>query len=207
MQVRDHKLGEWNDNSPPLWEPFPFKESPNQSGGFRPKGICVHYTAGMTLDRAVRTLTNKRRRASAHLVIGRDGEITQLVGFDRKAWHAGKSLPEQGNKDLFGIELVNAGWLTFTGGRYFTWSHHEIPERDVIVYDDDKCWQTYTHPQIEALIDVCEALIDEYGVWFITGHSDVAIPKNRKVDPGPACPMDELDAVLFPTDSRCDEDD
>lgn len=209
MQIRDHRLIKWDDSQPPQWQPYSFKESPNQSGGFRPEGLCIHYTAGMSLDRVVKTLTNPKRKASAHLIIGRDGEIAQLVPFDRKAWHAGKSQDgsrKSCNRFMFGVELVNAGWLTEKEDRYYTWSFHEIPGAEVFE-DEEHYWQEYTHPQLEALIDVCECLIDEYGVTFITGHSDIAIPDGRKVDPGPAFPMEEMRKVLFPPDSRCDPED
>ena len=200
MEIREHRLGEWSNGMATLsgtagWRPLELKESPSQSGGFKPEGLCIHYTAGMSLARAVKTLTNPKRRASAHLVIGRDGEIAQLVPFDRKAWHAGKS--DGGNARTFGIELVNAGWLRKKVGVYQTWSKHTIPKEEVVEVKvtpgvgEKRYWQEYTHDQLESLIDVCEALIDEYGVTFITGHSDIAIPEDRKVDPGPAFPMED----------------
>jgi len=80
MKIKNHKL-----------VGVDYKRSPNQSGTIKPTYLVIHYTAGRSAEAAVRTLTSRKRKASAHLVIGRDGSVTQLVPFNRKAWHAGKS--------------------------------------------------------------------------------------------------------------------
>ena len=67
--------------------------SPNHSGEFREGDldtIIMHYTGG-PYRQSLNTLTNPRVRASAHVIIDRDGSITQLVPFNLIAWHAGKS--------------------------------------------------------------------------------------------------------------------
>src|SRR5215212_7915344 len=83
--------------------------SPNQSAGIQPLYLIMHYTAGPTLDGAVSWLAQSEAQASAHLVIGRDGKVVQMVPFNKRAWHAGKS--SWGNLDgmnqySLGIELV-----------------------------------------------------------------------------------------------------
>lgn len=85
MKILRHRL-QHDDGAP-----VPFENSPNQRGGLDAKYLIIHYTAGSSADSSVRWLTNPASEASAHLVIGRDGSITQLVAFDRVAWHAGKS--------------------------------------------------------------------------------------------------------------------
>lgn len=96
----------------------PFVESPNVDSGLQPEYIVMHYTAGPTAKAAVNTLTNKSAKVSAHLVIGRDGSIFQLVPFNKVAWHAGVSSWE-GRTSLnmysIGIELDNNGRLTRKG--------------------------------------------------------------------------------------------
>src|SRR5690606_37420935 len=69
----------------------PFVESQNQGGELEPEAVVLHYTATQTAESAIRTLTNRNASVSAHLVIDRDGTVTQLVPFDRVAWHAGES--------------------------------------------------------------------------------------------------------------------
>ena len=53
--------------------------------------IVLHYTAGTSAESSALFLTRPDVSASAHLVIGRDGEVFQLVPFNIEAWHAGKS--------------------------------------------------------------------------------------------------------------------
>ena len=71
--------------------PYPYVASPNVGGQIQHRYLIIHYTAGPNADVAIRSLVNRDRPVSAHLVIGRDGSITQLVPFNRVAWHAGAS--------------------------------------------------------------------------------------------------------------------
>jgi N-acetylmuramoyl-L-alanine amidase len=85
MKIENHLLS---------GEKIDFKNSPNISGKFKTgllDTIVIHYTAGSSRESSVSTLINPGSKASAHLVIGRDGKITQLVPFDTIAWHAGNS--------------------------------------------------------------------------------------------------------------------
>ena len=80
--------------------------------------IVIHYTA-CSLERTLTLLTNPERKASAHLVIDRDGAVYELVqclnGVPLRAWHSGPSELldnehkkwETFNDFSIGIELVN----------------------------------------------------------------------------------------------------
>jgi AmpD protein len=98
-------------------------------------------------------------RVSAHLLIRRDGEVLQYVSFDRKAWHAGKSVfegREECNEFSIGIELEGANDVPFTDFQY------------------------------ERLQQISRLLLAHYPALTldrITGHSDIA--PGRKTDPGP----------------------
>lgn len=98
-------------------------------------------------------------RVSAHLLIDREGEITQFVPFDRRAWHAGESLfcgRQRCNDFSIGIELEGTDYEEFTDRQY------------------------------ASLTGVTRLLLDRYrqmGIDKIVGHSDIA--PNRKTDPGP----------------------
>ena len=112
MRIEDHRLI-LDDGSP-----ADFVATDKMSGQLDHRYLVMHYTAGGSADGAIRTLTDPAVKASAHLVIAADGEITQLVPFDRVAWHAGVS-SWQGltrlNGHSIGIELDNAGMLTPQG--------------------------------------------------------------------------------------------
>ncbi len=97
---------------------------------------------------------------SAHLLIRRDGSVTQFVPFTERAWHAGESFfrgRQRCNDFSIGIELEG---------------------EDETAYDDT---------QYEVLRDVLQAIFDAYpaiSAREVAGHCDVA--PGRKVDPGPA---------------------
>ena len=96
-------------------------------------------------------------QVSAHLVIGRHGDLYQAVEFDKRAWHAGQS-EFQGrarcNDFSIGVELIG-------------------PEEG-----------PFTDAQYQSLNLVCSELCRVYEIdaGCIVGHRDIA--PGRKVDPG-----------------------
>jgi len=156
----------------------------------------MHYTASGSLQSSVSHFLNSGARASAHLLIDRDGSIVQMVPFNQTAWHAGESQWEglEGiNRYSVGIELVNAGKLTHTppvGWR--SWFQTTIPAEEVIVAKHknnafESGWQTFTGKQIETALEVATVIIEKYHITNVLGHDDIS--PYRKVDPGPAFPM------------------
>ncbi|HLN50430.1 MAG TPA: 1,6-anhydro-N-acetylmuramyl-L-alanine amidase AmpD, partial [Steroidobacteraceae bacterium] len=60
-------------------------------------------------------------RVSSHLVIRRDGAITQYVSFAQRAWHAGQSSyngREACNDFSIGVELEGTDTLAYEAGQY-----------------------------------------------------------------------------------------
>ena len=59
-------------------------------------------------------------RVSAHLVVGRHGEVYQVVEFDKRAWHAGHSEFARASCNDFsiGIELIGPKRGPFTDAQY-----------------------------------------------------------------------------------------
>lgn len=107
---------------------------------------------------------------SAHMLISRDGSLTQFAPFHVRAWHAGASVFEgraNCNDFSIGIELEGTD---------------DIP---------------YTDAQYAALVSVTRALMREFrGISLarIVGHSDVA--PGRKTDPGAAFDWSRYRAAL-----------
>ena len=107
---------------------------------------------------------------SAHLLIERDGTVTQFVPFDRRAWHAGVSCYQgrDGCNDFsIGIELEGTD---------------ELP---------------YTETQYRVLSAVIKVLLNSYSTLStadIVGHNDIA--PGRKTDPGPVFDWDRLQRLL-----------
>lgn len=144
-------------------------------------------------------------------MVARDGAVTQLVPFDTVAWHAGKS--SYGGRDglnnySIGIEIDNAGLLTKTEGGYQAWFGKDYPASEVIqaVHRNEKTlryWHAYTAEQIEAVKNLCRLIMEHYPIKLILGHEEIS--PGRKVDLGPAFPLDKLRDKLLSAGRDSDE--
>ena len=161
----------------------------NRRGLGEPDMIILHYTGGTSAMSSAKFLARSDVKASAHVVIGRDGQVIQLVPFNIEAWHAGKS-SYGGRSELnhysIGIELDNLGQLRLEGGKFVAECGREVPVKEVYTEDSGEVptyWHDYTDVQMRVLNEVYGLLVDTYPIRDIVGHSDVT---SRKVDPGPA---------------------
>jgi AmpD protein len=99
-------------------------------------------------------------RVSSHLVVARDGSLTQYVRFNDRAWHAGRSRyegREACNDFSIGVELEGADTIPYEAAQY------------------------------ESLGGIVAALCAAYPTLSpqrLVGHSDIS--PGRKTDPGPA---------------------
>jgi len=199
MKIKNHLL--INDD-------IKFVQSPNHSGEYNPGDldtIIIHYTAGSSASSSIKTLCDPAVKASAHFVIGRDGSVTQLVKLDTIAWHAGASQYNGRigfNKYSIGIEIDNAGLLEKRGDKYFSWFGKEYSESEVLEavhrnQQSPKYWQRFTEQQIEKVEQICKLLIPAYNIKQVLGHEEIS--PGRKIDPGPAFPLDKMRDRLFGT--------
>jgi N-acetylmuramoyl-L-alanine amidase len=197
MKITRHRLKE------AIGQPVEFVASPNQGGRLEPEYLVMHYTAGRNLHESVNWLANRQSKASAHVVIGRDGRIVQQVPFDTVAWHAGASRWEGRiglNRWSIGIELDNAGRLMPHGQRWRAWFGGSYEPEDVLVAthkneSSPAGWHLYTPAQLDAALELAALLVAKYGLRDIIGHDDIS--PGRKSDPGPAFPMGSFRARIF----------
>ncbi|MCF8231651.1 MAG: N-acetylmuramoyl-L-alanine amidase [Bacteroidales bacterium] len=202
MQIQHHKLTD-----------APFKESPNQGGPITVDTIIIHYTGGASAESSIETLTNSEAKVSAHVMVSAEGDITQMVPFNAKAWHAGKSHygDRTGmNQYSIGIELDNPGVLKKSGQNYVSWFGRKYPEEEVIEAvhrneDFTRFWHIFPEEQINAAYSLCELLIKNYDIKYLLGHEEVS--PGRKTDPGPAFPLDKFRDKLLLEDRSSDEPD
>jgi N-acetylmuramoyl-L-alanine amidase len=122
--------------------------------------IVIHYTGSLSIDSTIIWFGQKKSGVSAHYIIGRNGDVVQMVNEKDIAWHAGESWMSPKTKGepwvnnfSIGIELVG------TADSYFT---------DI---------------QMAALYDLLETLVMRYKVPpdRVVGHADIA--PGRKIDP------------------------
>ncbi len=175
----------------------------NKGGYIEPSFIIIHFTAGQSAESSVSWFKNPAAGASAHLVIGRDGKIYQLIDFNRKAWHAGVSnwanLSGFNNFSI-GIELDNPGRLEKVGDKYVSWFKKEYSKENVVEArhkheSSMSYWYEYSGTQIDSCLEVCKVLIEKYKIEDILGHDDIS--PYRKNDPGPLFPMESFRAKLL----------
>ena len=185
----------------------PFVPTPNQGGRIEPALIVVHFTADhLDPKDSVEWFAQQKSKVSAHLVVGRDGSVTQMVDFDRMAFHAGKSHwngRDGCNGFAIGIEMDNPGALKPRGKDGVAWfgETFDRDEYDLVEHTSDKyghaLWMPYTTAQMETLRGIIAALLKAYpSIVDIRGHDEICVPANRKNDPGPLMPMDSLRAML-----------
>ena len=187
----------------------PGKDSGIFSTGY-PDMIVIHYTAGSSLDGAIKTLRDPRIKSSCHFVIGCNGKIVQLVPLNRIAWHAGKSSYDNRtgiNRYSIGIELDNPGRLTKSGDNYRSWFGRVYSKDNVFegVHRNESVisyWHSYAEEQIACVFSLCHCLKELLTIQHVVGHEEIAL--NRKTDPGPAFPLDKLRQEL--EENRGDDD-
>ena len=132
----------------------------------KPKGIILHHTGDYSRHSIESTFTNPESKASAHVVIWKDGSRTIFVEDDLKAWHAGVS-------EFMGMKNCN----NFILG---------------VEFHGDTNNEPLTFNQIDSFIEWSAPRIVKFRIHkeWITDHRTVA--PGRKVDLNPK----ELERVL-----------
>ena len=116
-------------------------------------------------------------RVSSHVVVSREGAVTQYVKFSERAWHAGKSIyqgREACNDFSVGIELEGTDTMPYEAAQY------------------------------SALAGVVAALCATYPRLSpnrLVGHSDIS--PGRKTDPGPAFDWPRARRLIAAAASAC----
>lgn len=184
-----------------------WKKSPNTSGTITPEQIVLHDTAsGLKPDGDIAWLTDPASKVSAHVVIARDGKITQLADFNARCWHAGQSKWEgkpNVNGFSIGIEIDNPGRLrqiangVFSGVATFNSLDPSIQVTQAETPQHGTgYWMAYSDAQVQAVIELCRALIEKYPtIKGIITHW--LISPGRKVDTNPLFPLEQVRNKVF----------
>ena len=148
-------------------------QHPSPNHGPRKSGpvyiLLLHYTGMKTADAALERLCDPEASVSSHFFVDEDGKVLQLVGEDRRAWHAGLAY-WAGERDInsrsIGIEIHNPG---------HEHGYRPFPDR-----------------QIEAVAALCGDVLTRHDIppHRVLAHSDVA--PDRKEDPGELFPWEIL---------------
>jgi N-acetylmuramoyl-L-alanine amidase len=179
----------------------------NQSHEITPRYLIIHYTANGSVAGTVRHFQDEKSNASAHLIIGRDGELVQMVDFNRKAWHAGESRWRGDyalNELSIGFELVNWGPLTMKNGLLIPWTNDEkdaVDPSDAVQLPRGKDgkmmrWQRFPLEQLEVCFNVSREIVFAYDLIGVLGHEDISGFRGKQ-DPGPAFPLSDLQDFCY----------
>ena len=141
-----------------------FVLSPNtgpRRNGARVSLLILHYTGMVSAERARAWLCDPISHVSSHYLVDDSGRITQMVGEEMRAWHAGVSSwrnVHDINSRSVGIEIHNPG---------HTLGYADFPE-----------------PQMRSVIALCRDILSRHDIAprDVLAHSDVA--PQRKIDPG-----------------------
>ena len=126
-------------------------------------------------------------------------------------WHAGRSSwngRDGLNKYSIGIELDNAGELTDNGnGKFVSWFNRAYSSDDVFSgthrnRTTPSFWHAFTEEQLDKTFDVCELIYEHYDIKDIVGHEEIA--PARKLDPGPAFPLDRMREQILTANRNSD---
>lgn len=131
----------------------------------KPNFVILHHTSQNSVAQTVRTFQLEHTKVSAHYIIGKDGQVIQMLNDFERAWHAGRSkwgAVTDLNSVSIGIELDNNGGESF-------------PEE-----------------QIRSLLVLLDTLKVRYNIpqTNFIGHADVA--PTRKNDPNVFFPWKRL---------------
>lgn len=131
----------------------------------KPNFVIIHHTSQSSVAQTVRTFQVPHSKVSSHYVIGRNGQLIQMLNDYDRAWHAGRSkwgAITDMNSMSIGIELDNNGREPF-------------PEE-----------------QINTLLTLLDTLKSKYLIPQLNfiGHGDIA--PTRKDDPNVFFPWKKL---------------
>jgi len=158
--------------------------------------LVIHFTGGASGASSVEAM--KQRGVSAHVVVERSGTVRQCRPFNVTCAHAGKSRwqdPKTGkmygsaNSYGIGIEIANAG----DDQGALTWAKKQGAKSKMAKHRNGGPtveWEEYDPRQLETVFALSKALCQRFNLDDITGHDCIA--PERKNDPGPCFPMDEL---------------
>lgn len=169
-------------------------ESPNKSMGAPGwEGIVIHFTNGYSAGSSYNWFMNPASKASAHMIVERNGNIFECVSTKNRAWHAGQSSffgRSNCNNSMLGIEVANLGPLTVSNNKII--DTYGKPFNGKWVQTTSKnnkgavAWEEYPQEQVIVVAGICNEWIQQFDLpaCAIVGHENVSY--KRKFDPGPA---------------------
>lgn len=143
--------------------------SPNQNArpaGVTPRCVVLHADAASSASASIGWIMQTVSQVSYHAIIERNGDVTQLVPPERRAWHAGIST-----------------WAGVTGCNDYSIGVCFSNRNDAI--------EPYDTRAVRVGIELVASYLKAFGIGLdgIVTHEAVGRPMGRKVDPGVLFPL------------------
>lgn len=144
-------------------------DSPNQGprpAGITPRCIVLHADAASAAASSIAWIMNPTSQVSYHAILERNGDVTQLVPDERRAWHAGKS-----------------SWAGLANCNDYAIGVSFSNRNDGLEPFDPRA--------IRVGVDLVAGYCRRWSIGLdgITTHEAVGRPMGRKTDPGPLFPL------------------
>jgi N-acetylmuramoyl-L-alanine amidase len=151
--------------------------------------IVIHSSFSYNIQGTARFLSDTiAGKASAHILIDRDGKVIQQVPFNFLCYHA-----REFSKSSIGIELINIGEVRKKDAGFVDIYGKSVENSKVECNSSGICWEKYTAAQVETAFKICELLVKQYKITKIVGHAEI---DKRKSDPGPFFPISRFKAII-----------
>jgi len=158
--------------------------------GNSPLGCVIHHTVSSQISSTANYFASNAE--DIHFLIGKAGEVYQMVPCNYQAAHAGTSLWDNKsslNRYYLGIEMINMGPLFLHEGKYYDYYNRkthakefkgEVRERKTQGYE---YWEPFTEAQEAALTKLVQWTLEtyRYSVENVIGHYECS--PERKNDP------------------------
>jgi len=126
------------------------------------QAIVLHRTVSSSSESPINNAVNSEGIVGFHLIIDKDGSITQIVSFNNKANHVGRPTGETSNNNSIGVEVV--GWSLNKDGN---------PEMN---WKNVTGWEELTDEQKASAAFAVYAIMDNYNLDMedVYPHEDVS---------------------------------
>lgn len=163
---------------------IPYVQSPNFKKGRRGQKInyLVIHTMQGSYEGTRAWFLNQRSQVSAHYILSKRGDITQMVKEEDSAWHCSMA-----NPITIGIELEDMSKVKDANGKIHTKTSQNDPH-----------WLTVVELDVAASLaaDICHR--HGLSVKNIIGHNDPILKRygNNHEDPGPFFDMPKFREIV-----------
>jgi len=170
---------------------------PDMGGTLTPKLVVWHHT--VSYDTPGTENWFRTTAADIHLLVGKKGEVVQMVPFNRIAHHAGTSSwkgLQSLNNHAIGIEFVNLGPLKKVGEGYQDYYgrayNGEVRKRKAQGFD---YWEPFTEAQEQRFLEIGLYLYKAYGLTADKHIGHYECSPGRKNDPAGGFSWGDMNAA------------